>query len=222
MPVTFSAELAQRIRTSGVVAVIILRELEHAVPLGRALVEGGITAVELTLRTPAALPALAKLKRETPQLLVGAGTVLSPDGLRAAREAGADFAVSPGLNVRVLEEAARTGFSFAPGVATPTDIELALEQGCRLLKFFPAEPLGGLAYLRAISAPFEHLSVEYIPLGGMNEQSMVPYLERKSTAAIGGSWIATPELMAAGQWEKITALSRQAVETAQRVRGAKS
>jgi len=222
MPVTFSPEIAQRIRTSGVVAVLILRELEHAAPLGRALVEGGITAVELTLRTPAALPALAKLKRETPQLLVGAGTVLSPEGLRAAREAGADFAVSPGLNVRVLEEAARTGFSFAPGVATPTDIELALEQGCRLLKFFPAEPLGGLAYLRAISAPFEHLGVEYIPLGGMNEQSMVPYLERKSTAAIGGSWIATPELMAAGQWEKITALSRQAVETAQRVRGAKA
>lgn len=218
MPVAFSPEIAQRIRTSGVVAVLILRELEHAVPLGRALVEGGITAVELTLRTPAALPALARLKHEAPQLLVGAGTVLSPEGLRAAREAGADFAVSPGVNLRVLEEAARTGFSFAPGVASPTDIELALEQGCRLLKFFPAEPLGGLAYLRAISAPFEHLGVEYIPLGGMNEQSMVPYLERKSTAAIGGSWMATPELMAAGQWDKITALSRQAVETARRVR----
>jgi 2-dehydro-3-deoxyphosphogluconate aldolase/(4S)-4-hydroxy-2-oxoglutarate aldolase len=222
MPVAFSAEIAQRIRASGVVAVLILRELEQAVPLGRALVEGGISAIELTLRTPAALPALARLKREVPQLLIGAGTVLSPADLRAAREAGADFAVSPGANIRVLEEAARTGFSFAPGIATPTDIESALEQGCRLLKFFPAEPLGGLPYLRAISAPFEHLGAEYIPLGGMNEQSMVPYLEHRSTAAIGGSWMATPELVAAEQWDKITALSRQAVETARRVRGAQA
>ena len=220
MPIVFSAEIAQRIRASGVVAVLILRELEHAVPLGRALEAGGITAVELTLRTPAALQALTRLKKEVPQLLVGAGTVLSPTDLRAAREAGADFAVSPGVNVRVLEEAVQAGFSFAPGVATPSDIEAALEQGCRLMKFFPAEPLGGLSYLRAIAAPFEHLGVEYIPLGGMTEQSMVPYLERRSTAAIGGSWIATPELIAAQQWEKITALARQATETAKRVRSA--
>jgi 2-dehydro-3-deoxyphosphogluconate aldolase/(4S)-4-hydroxy-2-oxoglutarate aldolase len=220
MPIAFSAEIAQRIRASGVVAVLILRDVEHAVPLGRALVEGGITAVELTLRTPAALQALSRMKKEVPQLLMGAGTVLSPADLRAVREAGADFAVSPGVNVRVLEEAAQGGFSFAPGVATPSDIELSLERGCRLVKFFPAEPLGGLPYLKAISAPFDHLGVEYIPLGGMTEQSMVPYLERRSTAAIGGSWIATPELIAAQQWEKITALARQATDKAKKIRAA--
>lgn len=155
MPIVFSAEIAQRIRASGVVAVLILRELEHAVPLGRALAAGGITAIELTLRTPSALPALSRLKKEVPELLVGAGTVLSPADLRAAREAGADFAVSPGVNVRVLEEAARGGFSFAPGIATPSDIESALEQGCRLLKFFPAEPLGDCP----ICAPSPRLSI---------------------------------------------------------------
>lgn len=220
MAAAFNEEIAARIRASGVVAVVILRDLEAAVPLARALVKGGIQAVELTLRTPAALPALAQMKREAPGILIGAGTVLSPSDLKAAREAGADFGVSPGVNLRVLEAAAREGFSFAPGVATPTDIEMALEHGCKLLKFFPAEQIGGLPYLRAISAPYEHLGVQYIPLGGLNEQLMTSYLERPNVAAIGGSWMVTPELVAAGEWDKIAALARQAVDTARRARGA--
>ncbi len=215
----FNEETAARIRASGVVAVVVLRELEAAIPLARALAAGGIEAVELTLRTPVALRALVQMKHEAPRMLIGAGTVLSPDDVKAVQEAGADFGVSPGVSGRVLEEAARAGFSFAPGVATPSDIETALEHGCRLLKFFPAEQLGGLTYLRAIGAPYEHLGLEYIPLGGLNEKSMASYLERPNIAAIGGSWMVTPELVAAGEWNKITALARQAVEIARRVRG---
>jgi 2-dehydro-3-deoxyphosphogluconate aldolase/(4S)-4-hydroxy-2-oxoglutarate aldolase len=139
--------------------------------------------------------------------------------VQAAREAGADFGVSPGVNRRVLEEAAKAKFPFAPGVATPTDIETALGHDCKLLKFFPAEQIGGLPYLRAISAPYDHLGVQYIPLGGLNEQLMTAYLERPNVAAIGGSWMVTPELVAAGQWDKVATLARQAVAAARRARG---
>jgi 2-dehydro-3-deoxyphosphogluconate aldolase/(4S)-4-hydroxy-2-oxoglutarate aldolase len=222
MPVVFSEEIALRLRGSGVVAVVTLPDVERAVPLGRALLAGGIGIIELTLRTPVALAALARLKHEVPDLLIGAGTVLSPADLQAAREAGADFAVSPGVNRRVLEEAARTGFSFAPGVATPSDIETTLDYGCRVLKFFPAEPIGGLPYFRAATAPYEHLGLQYIPLGSLNEQLLPAYLERPNVVAIGGTWMATGELIAGGQWDKITALSRQASEIARRVRGASS
>ena len=222
MPVVFKEEIVRRLRGSGVVAVVTLPDAERAVPLGRALLAGGISMIELTLRTPVALEALTRLKREMPELLVGAGTVLSPADLQAARAAGADFAVSPGVNRRVLEEAERTGFSFAPGVATPSDIETALEYGCRMLKFFPAEPIGGLPYFRAVTAPYEHLGLQYIPLGSLNEQLLPAYLERPTVAAIGGTWMATGELIAGEQWDKITALSRQASELARRVRGASS
>lgn len=216
MTVPFHDETARRIQAAGVVAVVVLHDLAHAVPLGKALLEGGIDAVELTLRTPAALPAIARLKQEVPGLMVGAGTILSPADLEAAQQAGAVFGVSPGVNRRVLEAAVRANFSFAPGVATPSDIETALEHGCRLLKFFPAEQIGGLRYFNAVTAPYEHLGLRYIPLGGMNEDLMAAYLQRPSVAAIGGSWIAASELIAAGNWSKIAVLARQASELARR------
>jgi 2-dehydro-3-deoxyphosphogluconate aldolase/(4S)-4-hydroxy-2-oxoglutarate aldolase len=222
MPVPFHDEVARRIQASGVVAVVILSRLEDAVPLARALLDGGIDVIELTLRTPAALPAIARLTQEVPELMIGAGTILNPDDLEAARQAGAAFGVSPGVNRSVLEAAARAHFSFAPGVMTPSDIEAALEHGCRMLKFFPAEPSGGLRYFQAVTAPYEHLGLRYIPLGGLTEELMVPYLQRKSVAAIGGTWIASGELIAAGNWSKITALSRQASELARRQRDAAS
>lgn len=216
MTVPFHDEPARRIQASGVVAVVVLHDLDRAVPLGKALLEGGIGAIELTLRTPAALPAISRLRQEVPELMVGAGTILSPADLDAAQKAGAAFGVSPGVNRRVLEAAARAQFSFAPGVATPSDIETALEYGCRLLKFFPAEQIGGLPYFNAVTAPYEHLGLRYIPLGGLNEASISTYLQRPSVAAIGGSWMAAGELIAAGNWAGITALSRQASGVARR------
>jgi 2-dehydro-3-deoxyphosphogluconate aldolase/(4S)-4-hydroxy-2-oxoglutarate aldolase len=220
MPDLFHAEPARRIQASGIIAVVVLRDLDRAVPLAHALIAGGIDVIELTLRTPAALPAIARLKRDVPELMVGAGTILSASDLEAARQAGADFGVSPGVNRSVLEAAARTGFSFAPGVATPSDIEAALEHGCRLLKFFPAEQIGGLRYFNAVTGPYEHLGLRYIPLGGLNEELIPAYLQRPSVAAIGGSWMAAGELIASGNWAKITALARQASELARHPRKA--
>jgi 2-dehydro-3-deoxyphosphogluconate aldolase/(4S)-4-hydroxy-2-oxoglutarate aldolase len=222
MPVPFHDEVARRIQATGVIAVMTLNRVEDAVPLGRALLEGGIDAIELTLRTPAALPAIARLRQEVPELMVGAGTVLTPSDLEAVQKAGAAFGVSPGVSRNVLEAASRADFSFAPGVMTPSDIETAVELGCRMLKFFPVEPCGGLRYFQAVTAPYEHLGLRYIPLGALTEELMVPYLQRKSVVAIGGSWIASGELIAAGNWAKITALSRQAVEIARRERSAAS
>src|SRR5262245_58576804 len=150
----FDSELSRRISRGGIVAVLILDRVEDAVPVARALLEGGVNAIELTFRTPAALEALKQVRAEVPDMIVGAGTILTPEQVRLAKEAGAHFGVAPGMNARVLAAARDAGLSFAPGIATPSDIEAALEHGCQLLKFFPAEPCGGLSYLNAIAAPY--------------------------------------------------------------------
>jgi 2-dehydro-3-deoxyphosphogluconate aldolase/(4S)-4-hydroxy-2-oxoglutarate aldolase len=142
--------MLDRVQRCGVIAVLIVDQAQDAIPLAQALLAGGIDAMELTLRTPAALDALRRIKAEVPKMLVGAGTVLTPEQVSEVAAAGADFAVSPGMNPRVVLAARELGLPFAPGIATPSDIEQAIECGCKLLKFFPAEPLGGLSYLKAI------------------------------------------------------------------------
>lgn len=206
----FDTKLAQDISTAGIVAVLVVDEVKDAVPLARALLEGGVTVMELTLRTPVAIEALKEIRREVPAMIAGIGTILTTEQLHAAREAGAAFGVSPGCNPRLLSAAREAGFSFGPGIATPTDIEMALEHGCRLLKFFPAEQLGGLAYLRAMSAPYAHLGVRYVPLGGLTADNATSYLQDPLIAAIGGSWIAPRDVVKANDWEKITASARAA------------
>jgi len=206
----FDTKLAQDISTAGIVAVLVVDEVKDAVPLARALLEGGVTVMELTLRTPVAIEALKEIRREVPAMIAGIGTILTTEQLHAARDAGAAFGVSPGCNPRLLSAAREAGFSFGPGIATPTDIEMALEHGCRLLKFFPAEQLGGLAYLRAMSAPYAHLGVRYVPLGGLTADNAASYLQDPLIAAIGGSWIAPRDVVKANDWEKITASARAA------------
>ncbi|MBJ7326273.1 MAG: bifunctional 4-hydroxy-2-oxoglutarate aldolase/2-dehydro-3-deoxy-phosphogluconate aldolase [Chthoniobacterales bacterium] len=206
----FDTKLAQDISTAGIVAVLVVDEVKDAVPLARALLEGGVTVMELTLRTPIAIEALKEIRREVPAIIAGIGTILTTEQLHAARDAGAAFGVSPGCNPRLLSVAREAGFSFAPGIATPTDIEMALEHGCRLLKYFPAEQLGGLAYLRAMSAPYAHLGVRYVPLGGLTADNATSYLQDPLIAAIGGSWIAPRDVVKANDWEKITASARAA------------
>ncbi len=213
-----SEPLAARIRTSGIVAVIVIDRVKDAVPLAHALLAGGIGVIELTLRTPAALDALQRIKSEIPEMLVGAGTVLSPKQVRDVNAAGADFAVSPGFNPRVMAAASEAGMPFAPGIATPSDIERALEAGCKMLKFFPAEPSGGLSYLKAIAAPYQHLGISFIPLGGLNEKNMGTYLSDPLVAAIGGSWLAPRDATHAGRWDEITTLARNAANAIQAVR----
>ena len=137
-------------------------------------------------------------------MIVGAGTDLWPEQVRQVAEAGAAFAVAPGMNPRVVQAAQAAGLPFMPGVVTPSDIEQALECGCRELKFFPAEPSGGLNYLKNIAAPYAHLNVRYIPLGGLSPANAGSYLEDSQVLAVGGSWIAKREMIQAGNWAAIT------------------
>jgi 2-dehydro-3-deoxyphosphogluconate aldolase/(4S)-4-hydroxy-2-oxoglutarate aldolase len=206
----FDSALAERISAARVVAVLVIDEVSHAVPVARALLDGGVQVMELTLRTSVAIAALKEIRQHVPQMTAGIGTILSVDQLHEAQEAGAAFGVAPGCNPRLLAAARASGFSFGPGIATPTDVETAVEHGCRLLKFFPAEQLGGLAYLRALAVPYAHLGLRYVPLGGLTAGNAGNYLCDPLIAAIGGSWIATRDLIKTQAWEKITSNARAA------------
>ena len=175
--------------------------------------------MELTLRTPTAFDALCAIREDVPQMVAGIGTILNVGQLTQAIDCGAAFGVAPGCNTRLLSAAREAGFSFAPGVATPTDIEIAVEHGCRLLKLFPAGQLGGLAYLRAMAAPYAHLGLRYIPLGGLTAANAGEYLDDPLIAAIGGSWIAPRDFIASKNWPAITAFAREAADLAARRRG---
>lgn len=200
----FDSSLSEKVSAAGVIAVLVVDDAADAVPLARALLEGGVGVMELTLRTPAALDALVEIRQHVPEMVAGIGTILSVEQLLRAKECGAAFGVAPGCNPRLLAAAREARLSFAPGVATPTDIEIAVEHGCRLLKLFPAEPLGGLPYLRAMAAPYAHLGLRYIPLGGLTGENAAEYLRDPLIAAIGGSWIAPRELIKAGDWRAVT------------------
>lgn len=214
----FPERLRSQLEQAGIVAVLIVDRVADAVPLARALLAGGVDVMELTLRTPVALDSLRAIRAEVPEMLAGVGTILTPAQVTQAREAGAAFGVSPGLNRRVLDAAAAEGLPFAPGVATPSDIEAAIECGCRLLKFFPCEPSGGLPFLKAMAAPYLHIGLKFVPLGGVNPKNMPAYLSDPLIAAVGGSWLAPKDLTAAGNWPAITALAAEAREAVRAVR----
>ena len=218
MTPTFPDNLRLQLRHTGVIAVLMIDRVEDALPLARALLAGGINTIELTLRTPAALQCLRRIRDEVPEMTAGVGTILTPQQANDAKENGASFGVAPGMNPRVIAEAVRIGLPFAPGVCTPTDIELAVEAGCRVLKLFPCEPSGGLPYLRAIAAPFAHLGVEFIPLGGVGAGNASQYLREPAVLALGGSWLAPKDTIAKGGWDAITALAREATDIVKQVR----
>ena len=192
-----------RLQSSGIAAVLILEREDDAEPVAEALLAGGIAAMELTLRTPAALAALRRIRRAFPDMLAGLGTVLHKDQVAQAIDAGAEFAVAPGMNPRVVSAACDAGLPFAPGICTPTDVGMALEFDRRLLKFFPAGPSGGLEWLDAIAAPYQHLGVRYIPLGGVSEANCGEWLRSRHVGAVGGSWLAPRDLIARGDWGAI-------------------
>lgn len=201
-------------------AVITIDAPADAVPLARALVRGGVSTVELAWRTPATMAALDAMKREVPEMLVGIGTILTPQQVEIAHRSGADFGVAPGFSRAVVTKAIRVGLPFAPGIQTATDIQSALELGCRWLKFFPAEPAGGVAHLRSLHAPFAHLGLKFIALGGIDEGNAGAYLRESCMAAIGGSWIASRELIEKRAWDVIA--QRAAVARALAVPPAKA
>lgn len=205
-------EIQARLRESGVIAVVTIESADQAISLGEALLAGGIDVIELTLRSDAALDSIKRITSSLPDILVGAGTVIRPQQVLEVQDAGASFAVSPGTNPRVMQAAQDAALPFAPGVCTPSDIEVALESDCKILKFFPAEQSGGLPYLKSMAAPYRHLGVEFIPLGGLNETNAGEYLSSSLTIALGGSWIAPPGLIASERWDEIELRARKARE----------
>lgn len=194
-----------------ILPVLVVGESSTAQPLAAALVEAGITAAEVTLRTGDALDAVQRMA-ENPNLRMGAGTVLKPEQVRQVAARGATFVVSPGFSRAVLRECRAEGLAYYPGVATPTDIQTALEEGLTELKFFPSETLGGVRAIRALSAPFP--DVTFIPTGGITEESLGDYLKEPSVAAVGGSWLATAELLAERDFDEITRRGRAALAVA--------
>ena len=194
-----------------VVPVIAIDDIAHALPLADALIGGGLPIAEITFRSPVAAEVIRILTRERPQMLVGAGTVLTAEALDLAQANGAAFGVAPGLNPRVVAHARAAGFPFMPGVATPSDIEGGLAAGCRFLKFFPAEALGGAPMLSALGGPYLHMGVRFMPTGGLSAATVGGYLALKTVVAVGGTWIAKKEDIAAGRWDTITANCRAAV-----------
>jgi 2-dehydro-3-deoxyphosphogluconate aldolase/(4S)-4-hydroxy-2-oxoglutarate aldolase len=208
------------IRRHGVVPVVTVERLEAALPLADALLEGGLPIAEITFRTPVAADVIRLLTEERPELLVGAGTVLSVENLRAAKEAGARFGVAPGLNPDVVAEAARLVLPFIPGVATASEIERGLALGSRVLKLFPAALLGGPAVVNVLAGPFGHTGVQFVPSSGVTADTLASYLACPTVIAVGGTWIAPKEVVAAGDWQEIQRRARSAREIVTKTRTA--
>lgn len=200
--------IAEICRLAPVIPVLVVEQVEHAAPLARALVEGGLKALEVTLRTPAALDAIRAMAEAAPDAVVGAGTLRTPDDVRDAVAAGARFGVSPGLSVRVLDAAAEAGLPMLPGVATPSEAMAGAERGLEILKFFPAEANGGAPVLRAWESPLAGLS--FCPTGGVGLDNAREYLGLRNVVCIGGTWIAPKGMVASGHWQGITRLARDA------------
>lgn len=202
-------ESAQLFDVSPVIPVVTIGDPDDAVPLAQALLDGGIRIIELTLRTDSALQSLERISTEVPDILIGAGTILSPSQADAAVEAGAQFLVSPGTTPALLDHLVAQSVPVLPGVATVSEILTALERGITTLKFFPAAQAGGPAYLRSIGAPISQ--ARFCPTGGITLQSAPDYLALPNVACIGGSWLTPKDAVHEKNWKHITDLSREAV-----------
>lgn len=203
--------LTDRLKKARIVAVLAVNDPAGAVDLAKALCDGGVTALEMTLRTQRALECVSAIAGAGLPLTLGVGTILTPEQAREAKSRGADFGVSPGCNVRVIDAAAEAGLPFAPGIMTPSEIEQALEHGCKLMKFFPAESSGGMKHLQSMAAPYKHLGISFIPLGGLKLSNMRSYTDSPLVTAIGGSWIAPTSLIDAKDWAQIRKNAEEAV-----------
>ena len=209
-------ELFTRIRNIGIVPVIKLESPKDALPLGKALVDGGLLAAEITFRTQAAAESIAALRKAFPELLTGAGTVLTIAQAEAAIASGASFIVTPGFNPRIVDFCLEKGMPVIPGVNSPSQVEQGLERGLSLLKFFPAEASGGVKMLKALHGPYADVS--FVPTGGIDASNVESYLQLSYVAAIGGTWMVKEDLIASGLYDRIAALCREAVELVRRCR----
>ena len=199
----FCNNLLQNIMDAKIVAGYTANDPDDAVSIAKALYDGGIKAIEFTLRTESSLEGMKKICSSVPDIIKGVGTILNYNQLISCKDAGADFGVAPGLNTYIIESAEEINFSFAPGIVTPSELETALSFGCKFVKFFPAEASGGITFLKSMAAPYKHHDIKYFPLGGINEFNMFDYLSEDIVAAVGGSWIVSTELVNDKNWKAI-------------------
>jgi len=207
-----------KIKEKSIVVTVVIDDIDNALPLAEVLQKEGINVVEVTLRTECAVKAIQMIASEFPKMVVGAGTVLNVKQVEEVKRAGAQFAVSPGLNVEVVDAANEIGLSFMPGVCTPTEVEKAMTRGCKILKFFPAEGIGGVDYLKSMAAPYSHLGIRFIPLGGIDESNFTRYLQLDCVLAVGGSWLAPRYIIGKKNWDYVRASCFDAMMKATKIK----
>lgn len=210
-------EILNRVREIGIVPVVVLEDARDAAPLGKALLEGGLPCAEVTFRTACAEECIRIMSSEYPELLVGAGTVLTTEQVDRAVAAGAKFIVSPGFDPEVVDYCLEKNILVLPGCVTPSEVAQAVKRGLKVVKFFPAEQFGGLATLKALAAPYVGLS--FMPTGGIGPKNVREYLSYDRLVACGGSWMVKGDLVKNGDFEKITELTREAAGIVKEIRG---
>ena len=207
----------EKIQKTGIIPVVVINDAKDAEPLAKALIEGGLPCAEVTFRTDAAEESIRIMKEKFPEMLLGAGTVLTTEQVDRAVAAGAEFIVSPGLNPRIVKYCVEKNIPITPGCANASDIEQALENGLEVVKFFPAEPAGGLKMIKALAAPY--VNVKFMPTGGINEKNVREYLAYNRIVACGGSWMVKADLVKNGEFDKITEMCKECVEIVKESRG---
>ena len=209
-------DMATTFRQAGIIPVIVIEDAAKAVPLARALAQGGLPVLEVTFRTAAAAAAIAAIRAEVPEATVGAGTLLTPDMVKAAVAAGAAFGVAPGFDPAVVAAAKAAGLPFCPGIATASELSQALSAGAKMVKFFPAEAAGGVKMIKNLLGAFRFTGVTFMPTGGINPSNVADYLSVPEVVCCGGTWVVPKDALAANDW---AAIGKLAAEAAAHVRG---
>lgn len=198
-----------------ILPAVTLEDSGKALKVAQAILEGGLNVMEVPFRTAEAVKSIVTVRTELPDMIIGAGTILSVEQLHQAAESGAQFGLAPGFNPSVVKEAIKLNFPFIPGVMTPSEVELALEIGCRILKLFPASQVGGLEMLKALEGPYKHTGVKFIPMGGVNLQNIKAFIQHSMVIAIGGSWLATKKLISENNYNQIKINALEALQAVQ-------
>ena len=212
-------DIIETLGKAGIIPVIVIEKEEQAVPLAKALVKGGLPVLEVTFRTKAAAAAIAAIRKEVPEAIVGAGTVLTVEMLKAAKAAGAVFGVAPGFDPVVMAAAKAEGLPMCPGIATASELSQALTAGCKMVKFFPAEAAGGVKMIKNLLGAFRFTGVRFMPTGGVNLSNVADYLAVPEIVCCGGTWIVPKDALAADDWTAIEKLAADAAALVRRLRG---
>lgn len=205
-------DMIETLGKAGIIPVIVIEDEAKAVPLARALVAGGLPVLEVTFRTVAAPAAIAAIKKEVPGAVLGAGTLLTPEMVRAAKESGAEFGVAPGFDPTVMQAAKEVGLPMCPGIATASELSQALSAGCKMVKFFPAEAAGGVNMIKNFLGAFRFTGVKFMPTGGVKPSNVADYLSVPEIVCCGGTWLVPKDALAANDFATIEALAKEAAE----------